>query len=251
VKFSVVTVSYNAEATIERTIRSVRAQTGVSFEHILIDGGSNDGTMDIVGRYRDGFSVIVSAKDRGVYDGMNKGLALARGEYCGFLNADDYFAGQSSLRALDVAVGDAHWAGVYGVVDQIDTTGRTKRRIGMRKVTSTGLLWGQIAPHPSTYLRTSIMRDLGGFDLRYRLCADVDMFVRIFDRTGEQIAHTQSLITKMQLGGLSTQGLPSYRRVGAELNDLLTRSGRKTSNLRVGLRGFYKLRELLFTGQIS
>ncbi len=176
---SVITVCLNAGATIERTIRSVRAQTGVSIEHILIDGGSTDATMDIVAHYRDGFATVVSERDRGLYDAMNKGLALARGDFTGFLNADDAFAGPGVLASLAAAAARIGGDAAIGDVLQVDALDRPARMIRGDRVPARKLHRGIAPPHPAFYARTDALRAAGGFDTSYRRAADFDLMARL------------------------------------------------------------------------
>jgi glycosyltransferase involved in cell wall biosynthesis len=243
VKFSVVTVAYNAEATIARTLESVRAQRGIEIEHIVIDGASRDSTMAVVERYRDRITTLVSEPDRGVYDAMQKGLDRATGDYCGFLNADDFFAGPDALATLAALTDNGKAAGVFGAIEQIDATGKTRRLLGETPFHERQFFWGKIPPHPSVYLRTELMRRAGGFDQKLRLCSDIDMFLKVYGIADGPYGHTPQTITKMLIGGLSTSGLKSYQTVTAELFEILHRAGWRPSRLQLELRFLYKLRE--------
>ena len=117
--FSIITVCYNAVTTIEQTILSVRSQTFRNYEHIIIDGGSIDGTLEIIEKYRDGFSVLVSEPDKGIYDAMNKGLSDARGQFIYFLGADDNLYGHDVLYKLSNVVKDDRILGVYGSIQYL------------------------------------------------------------------------------------------------------------------------------------
>ena len=97
---SIITVCYNAEGTIEQTIRSVLNQTYKNIEYIIIDGFSTDNTLNIIERYKDSIAMVVSERDQGIYDAMNKGLSLAKGCFIGFLNADDWY----DENALEIVV---------------------------------------------------------------------------------------------------------------------------------------------------
>jgi glycosyltransferase involved in cell wall biosynthesis len=242
--FSVVTVCFNSKATITETIMSVRSQTGVSFEHIVIDGGSTDGTLDILENYRDGIAHIVSEPDEGVYDAMQKGLELANGTFTGFLNADDFFSSQQALLRLLGDFDESECDGLCGVVEQIDENGRTARVIGSAEVTESELLWGKFPPHPGTYLRTEVMKKTGGFGREFRLLGDMDMFLRFKDIAQRKIVFSKETVVKMRLGGLSTRGFATYLAIGQEMLMALNRSGRAASWFKIQLRFLFKLREL-------
>src|SRR5688572_31882927 len=121
-RISVVTVCYNSHSTIERTLISVAEQTHPDVEHIVIDGGSSDGTLGIIERHRAGLAVVVSERDRGLYDAMNKGWARASGEVVGFLNADDAFSGPDVLAAVAEAFEQTGSEAVYGDLEDRKST---------------------------------------------------------------------------------------------------------------------------------
>lgn len=239
---SVVTVSWNAAATIERTLRSVREQTGVTLEHIVIDGASRDGTMEVVARYRDGLSHVVSERDAGLYDAM-KGLAAARGRFVGFLNADDAFAGPHVLsRLLRGAEGlDA----VYGDVLQVDQQDRPARLIRGRGWRPRDLRRGIMPPHPAFYATAESLRAIGGFDTSFRQAADFDLIARFMRRPGVRAAHVPGVVVNMRLGGVSTQGLAATRRSTSEILRSCRANGIEASRWSVMTRYPLKVREVV------
>jgi glycosyltransferase involved in cell wall biosynthesis len=242
---SVITACYNAAKTIEDTIRSVRSQGGVSIEHIIVDGGSTDGTQEIVKRFQDGFSHVLSERDRGVYDAMQKGLVLARGRFTGFLNADDFYTGNDVLARLAVELQTGKYVGISGVVEQIDERGQVKRTIGRKPVSPDELLWGKFPPHPATFLQTDIMTRAGGFKHDYRISGDFDLFLRVLKLSSLPVAHVPWAVTRMRMGGLSTRGLGNYRMVGDELYRALRECGYPASRFKVQARLLKKLTELI------
>jgi glycosyltransferase involved in cell wall biosynthesis len=243
---SIVTACYNAAATIEDTILSLRSQQGVKFEHIIVDGGSKDDTMAIVDKYRDGFSYVLSEKDRGVYDAMQKGLMQARGMFTGFLNADDFYASTDTLARLASTLKTEQYFGVSGVVEQIDTTGKVRRVIGRKPVSEADILWGKFPPHPGTLMRTDLMRQAGGFKHDYRIAGDFDLFLRVRKLTSQKMAHVDWPVTKMRMGGLSTGNAASnYVMVGDELFRALSECGYRASRLKMQTRLLKKFTELM------
>ncbi len=204
---SVVTVCRNAAATLERTILSVRAQTGVRVEHIIIDGASTDGTAEILRRHADGLAHVVSENDGGLYHAMNKGLALTTGDYTGFLNADDAFANQHVLAGLMHAAARMEADAVYGDVLQIDAAGRPARLIRGRTNPVMALRRGFMPPHPSLYVRTPFLKELGGFNTGYRIGSDFDLFVRLLQRADLRTCYVRGIAVLMLLGGISTRNL--------------------------------------------
>jgi glycosyltransferase involved in cell wall biosynthesis len=243
--FSIVTACYNAASTIEDTICSVRDQRGVSVEHIIVDGKSTDGTMDIVERYKDGFAKVVSERDRGVYDAMQKGLPLTRGHFVGFLNADDFYTGTDVLSRLAIVLQSGNFVGISGVVEQIDVKDHVKRVIGRKPLSHDDLLWGKFPPHPSTFLRAELMKQTGGFKHDYRIAGDFDLLLRVLKLSPLPMAHVPWTVTRMRMGGLSTQGLGIYNMVSGELLRALRECGYPAQSLKIHARLFKKVTELL------
>jgi glycosyltransferase involved in cell wall biosynthesis len=242
---SIITACYNAAKTIEDTIHSVRNQLGVSVEHIIVDGGSTDGTLEIVNRFRNGFSHVVSERDRGVYDAMQKGLVLARGRFTGFLNADDFYTGNDVLARLAAELKTGKYVGISGVVEQIDEQNKVKRTIGRKPIAAPDLLWGKFPPHPATFLQTDVMTRAGGFKHDYIISGDFDLFLRVLKLSPLPMAHVPWAVTRMRMGGLSTQSLGNYKMVGDELHRALTECGYPASRFKVQARLLKKLTELI------
>jgi glycosyltransferase involved in cell wall biosynthesis len=217
IDLSVITVSLNAAATIARTIDSVRAQTGALIEHIVVDGGSTDGTMEIVMGRRQGFAQVVCEPDRGLYDAMNKGLALARGKLTGFLNADDAYASPNALRRLIEAWQTSKADAVYGDVLQVDAQDRPLRMISGGAFSPDKLRRGLMPPHPSFYARTALLREAGGFNTDYAIAADFDLVTRTFAMPDFQAVYVPTIVANMRVGGVSTRNLKATRIATAEI----------------------------------
>ena len=168
-KFSVITVCYNAEATIEDTIQSVISQTYHHVEYIIVDGASKDRTMDIVNRYREHIAIIVSERDKGLYDAMNKGIGLATGDYLCFLNAGDSFHEDDTLQQMVHSIHTPQLPDVlYGETELVDHEGHFLR---MRRLSAPEVLtWksfrqGMLVCHQAFFPRRDLVMP---YDLRYR-----------------------------------------------------------------------------------
>ena len=179
-KFSVVTVTYNAQSTVEDTIQSVITQTYHHVEYIIIDGGSTDGTLDIVERYRDRIALVISERDNGLYDAMNKGMARATGDYLCFLNAGDSFHEDDTLLQAVHGLTDTELPDIiYGETELVDQEGHFVR---MRRLSAPGrLTWksfkqGMLVCHQAFWAKTSLAPQ---YDLRYRYSADFDWCIRV------------------------------------------------------------------------
>ena len=179
-KFSVITVTYNAADVLEDTIQSVITQTYHHVEYIIIDGGSTDGTLDIVERYRDRIALVISERDNGLYDAMNKGMARATGDYLCFLNAGDSFHEDDTLLQAVHGLTDTELPDIiYGETELVDQEGHFVR---MRRLSAPGrLTWksfkqGMLVCHQAFWAKTSLAPQ---YDLRYRYSADFDWCIRV------------------------------------------------------------------------
>jgi glycosyltransferase involved in cell wall biosynthesis len=194
---SVITVVRNGASVIAECIESVLAQQIKDLEYIIIDGASTDGTLEIVRRYGDAISVCISEPDRGLYDAMNKGLRLARGRYVHFLNADDRYVAPDTLRKLLPQL-DENTVG-YGAMIYQEEDGR-QRRLGSPFSWERELMESHI-PQPTLFVPTRLYREVGEFDLQYRIAADYDMVLRLARRF--PVRFVDQPVTLMMAGGIS------------------------------------------------
>jgi len=226
-KISVITAVFNRRDTIEDTLCSVASQIYGDVEHIVVDGGSCDGTMDVLNACRDQIDVLLSEADRGIYDALNKGIALATGDVVGFLHADDVFADTRVLSRIADAFADDAVGAVYGdlVYVQAGDMGRVVRHWSAGHFSKSKLAWGWMPPHPTFYVRRSLYARLGGFDLRYRIAADYDTMLRFLGRGEVQAAYIPEVLVKMRLGGVSNRSLANILQKSREDYLVLRRNG--------------------------
>lgn len=176
ISVSIITVCYNSEMTIERTIQSVLAQTYKNLEYIIIDGKSSDRTMEIVGRYEPMFQgrmKVISEPDQGIYDAMNKGIRNASGTLIGIINSDDHYE-PDAVEKIVREMTDAKYQILYGMLRV--KHGEIETRITMPKHEN---LENEMIAHPTCFVTKSVYEDFGMFDLRYRSCADHDFMLRM------------------------------------------------------------------------
>lgn len=201
---SIVTVCFNAAKHIEETIRSVIDQTYPAIEYIVIDGGSKDDTLAIVGKYAGHVSKLVSEPDKGLYDAMNKGLALATGEYVLFLNADDVLNASDTLqKAMDGCPGaDALYGEAMFVTEDGTPLGfrsgitphKTPERLNWKS-----LRYGMTVSHQAFLIRRTLAPE---YDLRYPVCADIDWMIRGL-KACNKVCNTRQVICRFRVGGIS------------------------------------------------
>lgn len=220
---SLITACYNSVGTLPDTLSSVRSQQGSAFECILIDGGSSDGTRALIEeeQARPGTPIArwISEPDQGIYDALNKGIALAQGEVVGFLHADDVFAHASVLKRVSDCFEDPTILACYGDLEYVwrDDPGRVLRHWRSGGFTPARLRWGWMPPHPTLYVRRSWYEEHGGFDLRYRIAADYDLILRLFSGLREsQVVYLPEVLVRMRTGGASNRSLGNILRKSAE-----------------------------------
>lgn len=182
-KFSIITVTYNAVGVLEDTIQSIVTQTYKNVEYIIVDGGSTDGTLDIIRKYKDHIRTVISEPDKGLYDAMNKGMRAATGDYLCFLNAGDGFHEDDTLQLVTCSVTGTTLPDVlYGETNIVDSEGHFlhKRRLSAPET----LTWksfkkGMLVCHQAFFVRRNLAEP---YDLQYRFSADFDWCIRIMKK---------------------------------------------------------------------
>jgi glycosyltransferase involved in cell wall biosynthesis len=220
--FSIVTVCLDAEAHIADAVESVLAQSFADYEYVVADGGSTDGTLDVLRSYEPRFGgrmKWLSEPDDGLYDAMNRALARASGEYVEFLGADDRLrpgALDAVARALetaprpDIVCGATHVLGPTGSRDEAP-----------RRVVRRGLPARVPASHQSTFIGREAIQDAGGFDLRFRIAADYDLYLRLVE-AGRTEMLIDDVLSDFRLGGVSSR---SARATAREYRDVRVAHG--------------------------
>jgi glycosyltransferase involved in cell wall biosynthesis len=205
-KITVITVSYNSSATIADTLASVAAQTHPEIEHLVLDGASTDRTLDVVREFGSPHIRLISEPDRGMYEAMNKGLAIATGEVIGFLNSDDYFRDNLVLERIAkefIAHGvDACFADLVYVHPY---TQKIVRYWKSRPFKKGDFAKGWCPAHPTFYVRRTVFQRWGCFDLMYRLGSDVELMMRFLERGGIVSSYIPKVLVCMRTGGVSNQ----------------------------------------------
>ncbi|GEP89316.1 Glycosyltransferase involved in cell wall bisynthesis [Chitinophaga terrae (ex Kim and Jung 2007)] len=203
---SIITVCYNAGKYIEATIKSVLAQTYPHIEYVIVDGASKDNTLEVIAPYRSKIHTLISEKDKGLYDAMNKGMKAATGEYLLFLNADDVLADENVISNM---MQTCHNADVYyGEAMFMDEEGKD---IGLRseqtphkvpeQLTWKSLKYGMVVSHQAFIVRRSLSPL---YDLQYKVCADIDWMIRCL-KNAEDICNTHIVVARFRVGGTSKQ----------------------------------------------
>jgi glycosyltransferase involved in cell wall biosynthesis len=249
IKFSVITVCYNSGKTIGATLRSVREQTHKNIEHIIIDGGSMDNTLEVLAIEGLHVSHIISEKDEGIYDAMNKGLKLATGDVIAFLNADDYYIDQSVLADVAQIMVTENLDVLYG--DVIFFSLKNKKFIlrrynsGRFSISKLGLGW--MPAHPALFIRKFIFKEVGVFRTDYRIAGDFEFIVRVFNNLKIKHRHWAKALVCMQIGGISTSGWRATFLINREMISACRINGISTNWLKISIRYFFKIFEFIKT----
>ena len=233
-KVSLITACYDSAATIKTTIESVLAQRGVDIEYIVVDGGSQDGTVDIIKKYstrstrstRFEFRWL-SERDEGMYDAINKGIKMATGDIVGILNADDMFESENALahvveafRSGGVESGgvgervDCVYADIRFVKDDLQTT---SRYYSAKHWKPWMLQWGKMPPHPSVYIRRELFDQYGLYKLGYDIAADYELLIRYLRMAKLNTRYLNECLVRMRMGGKSTRGWKSFKTLNKEI----------------------------------
>ena len=215
---SLITATWNAADTLAHCLESVASQT-VPVEHVLIDGGSTDATLAIVEHYRPVLAQVVSEPDRGIYDAMNKGIALVTGEVVGILNADDFYPHPQVLERVLACFEDGSVEACYGDLRYVDGAdiSRTVRFWRAGEFDRKRFYHGWMPPHPTFFVRRSLYERYGGFNLDLGSAADYELMLRFLLRHGISVRYIPEVLVHMRTGGVSNASLKN--RLKANRND--------------------------------
>jgi glycosyltransferase involved in cell wall biosynthesis len=216
-KVSVITATYNSAATIADTLRSVRDQSYPLVEHLIIDGGSRDSTMEIVTTFPH-VKQTCSEKDRGIYDAMNKGVGRATGDIVGILNSDDFYASEHVLREVVEVFQQSGCDAVYGDLQYVDKDDVSKvvRYWRSGSYQQGAFKWGWMPPHPSFFVRRSLYDRCGLFNLDMKTAADYELMLRMVHKEGATLQYLPKVLVKMRTGGASNATLASRLKANAD-----------------------------------
>ena len=218
-KISIITVVYNAEAHVRDCIESVLAQTYDDIEYIFIDGASTDATYAIAKHYENKIAVLRSEADKGMYDALNKGIALATGEVIGILNSDDILANPTVISSVAEAFIEQKVSGVYGDLNYVapqDTT-QIQRKWRSSTAQPKDLALGWMPAHPTLYLKRELFSQFGNYSLSHGSAADYELMLRFLYQHEITTAYLPMLMVNMRSGGMSNQSMK--HRYSAFLND--------------------------------
>lgn len=244
-KVSIITVTFNSAATLKDTIESVAHQDYTNIEYIIIDGGSNDGTDDIVRAYSNVVSNFISEPDSGLYDAMNKGIRMATGDIVGIINSDDFYHRFDVISKVVNAFQEFRCQCVYGDVHFVkpNNLDKTVRYYSSKRFSLKGFAWGYMPAHPTFFTFRSNFERFGYYRLDYKIAADFELLVRFLYKNKLTHHYLDFDLLKMRLGGVSTASLKSTWIINQEDLRACRENGIKTNYLRLYSRYFKKILE--------
>ncbi len=246
-KVSIITATFNSAGTIADTLESVLAQTYGDIEYIVVDGDSRDNTMDIVNSYAPKFGGrmrVVSERDNGIYDAMNKGIRMATGDIVGILNSDDYFTSADVVEKMVNAFppeADAVYGDVHFIRDK--RPGVVVRYYSSRLFRRFMLRFGFMPAHPSLYVRREVFARVGLYKTDYKIGSDFEMVVRMFHTFGIATRYIPLDFVTMRMGGASTRNIASRATLLKEDTRACLENGIHTNRCVMSCKYIFKLME--------
>ena len=219
-KFSIITATYNSAGTVLDTLNSVQRQSHSDIEHIIVDGGSTDNTLEIVSRFEH-VARRISEKDKGIYDAMNKGISMASGEVVGILNSDDLYVNSEVIARVAKEFSDPNIQATYADLQYVQQNDLNK----IVRTWKTGVFnrrnfyYGWMPPHPTFFVRKEVYHKVGLFDISLQSAADYEMMLRILLKHEMQSKYIPEVIVKMRSGGISNASFKN--RLNANREDRL------------------------------
>ncbi|OZV69227.1 glycosyltransferase family 2 protein [Winogradskyella aurantia] len=210
-KVSIITATYNSADTVGKCISSVLKQSYPDIEYLIIDGNSKDNTIAKVRALTDGYDHIrlISERDKGIYDALNKGISKASGTIIGFVHSDDFLASEDIISQIVKIFKDQNVDGVYGNLHYVaaDNTDKVIRNWISQAFRPSLLKQGWMPAHPTLYLKSTVYQTYGAFNLDYRIAADYEFVLRIFKQPELRFSYLPDTIVKMRVGGASNRSL--------------------------------------------
>ena len=204
-KISIITITYNSAHTLQRALDSVQGQTYSDIEHIIVDGASTDGTVELIKAYAKMHKNVqwVSEHDDGIYNALNKGIRMATGDVIGFLHSDDVLYSPDSIEQIATAFKLSQADVVYGDL-QYCKGEKVVRRWNSNAFHPSMLKFGWMPPHPTVYVRREVYQEVGEYDEWFSISADYDMIIRIFT-AGYKVLYIPDILVSMEMGGASNK----------------------------------------------
>jgi len=216
-KISIITATYNSAATVGDTLSCIHDQAYGDIEHIIVDGRSSDKTLEIVAQFPH-VAKIISEKDKGIYDAMNKGIGMATGDVIGILNSDDFYTDRQVLAEVAEAFSDPATMTVYADLQYVhaDNPERVLRTWHSGPYRQRKFYYGWMPPHPTFFVRKEVYAKAGLFNLNLRSAADYELMLRVLLKYGFSAHYIPRVIVRMRAGGMSNASLDNRLKANQE-----------------------------------
>ncbi len=245
-KISIITATYNSEKNISTCLQSVAGQTYKNIEHIIVDGGSTDKTMEIVKAFPS-VTKYISEPDKGIYDALNKGVKMATNDVIGFLHSDDSMGSTDIIQKIAELFSQKNIQGVYGdlVFVHSENPDKIVRTWKSNRFDRKNIKYGWMPPHPTLYLRKEVYQKHGPFDISFKIAGDYNFMVSVMKDKEINLEYLPEIITKMRMGGVSTGSLKDILTKSKEDIRALRNNGFKFPFLILAAKNLRKLPQLL------
>ena len=249
-KISIITATFNSDSTVRDTFESILRQSYQNYEVVVKDGGSKDNTLDIIREYEprfEGKMRWVSSPDKGLYDAMNQGIAMASGDVVGILNSDDFYTSDTILECIASAFGKKDIDAVYGDIHFVDCSNLKKcvRYYSSKPFRRGWMRLGFMPAHPSFYCKKEVYDKYGAFDTSFKIGADFESLLRFIFVNRIKTTYLPLDFVTMRTGGISTSGVSSHKQIMKDHLKAFKKNGVYTNAFILSLRYFYKIYEVL------
>lgn len=245
-RVSIITATYNSAATIAETMKSIEEQDHPHIEHILVDGHSQDDTLEIIEQYPH-TATLISEKDNGIYDAMNKGIRAATGDIIGILNSDDLYVDAHVISKIVKTFQNPDIEVCYADLEYVDAknSARVTRIWKSGSFDNRSFYWGWMPPHPTFFVRRSVYDKVGLFNTSLRSSADYEMMLRILVKHCLPVAYLPEVIVKMRTGGMSNASVNNRIRANREDREAWRLNGLKPYFFTLYLKPLRKITQFI------
>ena len=224
-KVSIITVCFNSEKTIRDTIESVINQNYSEIEYIIVDGKSKDKTLSTIKSYHKSIKKVISEKDHGMYDALNKGIRAASGDLIGILNSDDRYSDENVISSIVRVFTNNQINIAWGDVAFIDKKNKVKRLYSGGDISPSSFNNGIMPPHPSVFIKKNCYEKFGYFNTKYRIAADYDLLLRFLKLNNLRYFYMPKVLVKMKLGGVSNRSFSNVALLNKEIYEIHKSNG--------------------------
>lgn len=246
IKISIITVCYNSDKTIRRTIESVISQDYMNIEYIIIDGGSSDSTCSIIHEYNYRNFKVISEKDNGIYDAINKGILLSTGDVVGILNSDDVFNDEKVVSTIATKFNlDDNLESIIGDIVFLNSRSKVVRKYSAKWWSPNKFAWGIMPPHPTFYCRRVLFLKFGLYRTDLKIAADYELLIRFLLVEKSRFEYIPKVLVKMSLGGISTRNLMSNLTINREVMIACKLNNVKTNLVKLYSKYIFKILEFI------